>query len=70
MYASCNFTPLLPKAGFGTCTILQAKIDKYIHNSYEDEMARMINKKKHAGKKRFNYFSFCLRLYSHFHGWM
>ena len=39
-------TQLSPKAGFGTCTILQAKINKYIHNSYGDQMARMIKNKK------------------------
>ena len=39
-------TQLSSKAGFGTCTILQPNIDKYIHNSYGDQMARMIKNKK------------------------
>ena len=45
------YTQLSPKAGFGTCTILQAKIDKYIHNSYGDQMARMIKNKKMSVKE-------------------
>ena len=39
-------TQLSPKAGFGTRTILQAKIDKCIHNSYGDQIKRMIKNKK------------------------
>ena len=39
-------TQLSPKAGLDTSTILQAKINKYIHYSNGDQMSRMITNKK------------------------
>ena len=42
MYAYANFSQLSPKAGLGTGTILQAKIDKSVHNSPRHEMIRIL----------------------------
>ena len=63
-------TQLSSKAGFDTCSLLQANIDKYIHLfSYEDEMGRLITIKQCQSKK-FNHFSFWLSFYSDFDGLM
>ena len=59
-------TQLSSKAGFGTCTILQPNIDKYIHNSYEDQMGRMIRIKQYQSKT-FKHFSFWLQFYYDYH---
>ena len=61
-------TQLSSKAGFDTCSLLQANIDKYIHLfSYEDEMGLLI-KIKQCQSKKFKHFSFWLSFYSDYYG--
>ena len=63
-------TQLSSKAGFDTCSLLQANIDKYIHLfSYEDEMGRLITIKQCQSKK-IKHFSFWLSFYSDYDGSM